>query len=126
MENLWEMIAKARGVAINEVFKWQGLVYMITNYDGLLVLEYGWVMSERTHAFIKGHGKIEKLPFKPKVGEKYWTYCDGVNAPVIECYSWGNSSFDKERKLLGILFRTEQEAIDYLPTWKKRLEGKEC
>ena len=41
MENLWEMIAKARGVEINEVFKWQGSKYKITNYGGLLVLGDG-------------------------------------------------------------------------------------
>ena len=38
---------------------------------------------------------------------------------------WNDSTFDKERNLLGVVFRTEQEAIDYLPTWEKRLEGEE-
>ncbi len=74
---------------------------------------------------LTGYYKIEKIPFVPKVGEDYWTYSDGVNAPVIEYYSWGNNCYDKERKLLGIVFRTEQEAKDYLPTWQKRLEGEE-
>ena len=122
MENLWETIAKARGVAINEVFKWQGSKYKITEYDGLLVLEDGWIMSGRTHDFIKGEGKIEKIPFVPKVGEKYWTYYNSQEI-YIETYCWSNSTFDKERKLFGIVFRTKQEAIDYLPTWQKRLEG---
>ena len=125
MENLWETIAKARGVAINEVFKWQGSKYKITNYEGLLVLEDGWIMSGRTHDFIKGEGKIERLPFSPKMGEKYWTYTDGDNEPYICKYIWNNLCYGKERKLLGIVFRTEQEAIDYLPTWEKRLEGEE-
>ena len=66
MENLWEMIAKARGVAINEVFKWQGSKYKITNYEGLLVLEDGWVKSRSVLSFIRGGDDcvIERLPFR--------------------------------------------------------------
>ena len=60
------------------------------------------------------------------MGENYWTYSAGFTLPVIEYYSWGNSCYDRERKLFSIVFRTEQDAIDYLPTWQKRLEGKEC
>ena len=74
---------------------------------------------------ITGDYKIEKIPFAPKIGESYWTYSAGFTLPVIEYYSWGNSCYDKERKLFGIVFRTEQEAKDYLPTWEKRLEGEE-
>ena len=74
---------------------------------------------------ITGYYTTEKIPFIPKVGENYFTYCADITLPIIECYSWGNSGYDIERKLLGIVFRTEQEAKDYLPTWKKRLEGEE-
>ena len=74
---------------------------------------------------ISGEYKIEKIPFVPKVDENYWTYSDGVNAPVIERFLWCNNCYDKERKLLGIIFKTEQEAKDYLPTWEKRLEGEQ-
>ena len=124
MENLWEMIAKARGIALDEEFKWQGSNYKITNYDGLLVFADGWVRSNSVVSFIKGDGKIEKLPFSPKMGENYWTYYTNQEI-YIETYCWNDSAFDKERKLLGIVFRTGQEAKDYLPTWKKRLEGEE-
>ena len=126
MENLWEMIAKARGVAINEVFKWQGSKYKITNYEGLLVLENGWVKSRSVLSFIRGgdYCVIEKIPFAPEIGENYWTYYNNQEI-YIETYCWNDSTFDKERKLFGIVFRTEIEASDYLPTWKKRLEGKE-
>ena len=72
-----------------------------------------------------GYYTIEKIPFVPKINDIYWTYSDGVNAPVIERFLWCNNCYDKERKLLGIVFRTEQEAKNYLPTWEKRLEGEE-
>ena len=75
-----------------------------------------WIISN----LIKGKYTIEKIPFVPKVGEYYWTYRD-----IICRYIWDNTIFHKERKILGIVFRTEQEAKDYLPTWISRLEGKE-
>ena len=59
------------------------------------------------------------------MGEKYWTYSDGVNAPFIVSHRWSNDYYDKVRKLLGVLFKTEQEAKDYLPTWEKRLQEEE-
>ena len=125
MENLWKMIAKARGVELDEEFKWNGLIYQITDYDGLLVLDCScaWVTSGRTHGFIKGEGKIEKIPFAPKMGENFWTYDNGLERPYIKKNIWANICYDRERKLLGIVFRTEQEAKDYLPTWEKRLKG---
>ena len=129
MENLWEMIAKARGVAINEEFScsWDGVKYKYRiNEKGLEIYEdEQWYSSIRANVFIKGEGKIEKLPFVPKMGESYWTYYNSQEI-YIEAYCWNDSTFDKERKLLGIVFRTEQEAIDYLPTWEKRLQGEEC
>ena len=71
---------------------------------------------------ITGDYKIEKIPFIPKMGESYCTYYNSQEI-YIERYCWNDSTFDKERKLFGIVFRTEQEAKDYLPTWLKRLEG---
>ena len=59
------------------------------------------------------------------MGESYWTYYNSQEI-YIETYCWSNNYFDKERKLFGIVFRTKKDAIYYLPTWKKRLEGKEC
>ena len=72
---------------------------------------------------ITGYYITEKIPFVPKMGEKYWTYGNGLERPCVENFTWANIWHDRERKLLGIVFRTEQEAKDYIPTWKKRLEG---
>ena len=90
----------------------------LVNKDGDNITSYiGYLVT--------GEYKIKKLPFAPKMGENYFTYSVDFILPVIEYYSWGNSCYDKERKLLGIVYRTEQEAEDYLPTWEKRLEGEE-
>ena len=48
-----------------------------------------------------------------------------IRMPQKDKVEFENYCYDKERKLLGIVYRTEQEAEDYLPTWEKRLEGEE-
>ena len=120
MENLWETIVKARGIAINEVFKWQGSKYKITNFDGLLVLEDGWVMSGRVREFIKGEGKIERLPFRPKRTEVYYTI---IHNTATVSYHWGDTTADYERLIAGLVFRTKEEAEAYIPTWKERISN---
>ena len=87
-----------------------------------LVDTFGGVFTAYIGRIITQEYKIEKIPFAPKMGESYWTYYNSQEI-YIDTYCWSNNSFDKERKLLGIIFRTKQEAKDYLPTWLKRLEG---
>ena len=88
-----------------------------------LVNNDGDILNGYISTLITGEYKIEKIPFVPKKGEKYWTYGDDGKIPKVAFNTWYNDYYDKTHKLLGIVFRTEQEAIDYLPTWKKRLEG---
>ena len=120
MENLWEMIAKARGVEINEVFKWQGSKYKITNYDGLLVLEDGWVKSRSVLSFIRGGDDcvIERLPFRPQRVEVYYTI---IHNTATVSYHWADTTADYERLIAGLVFRTMEEAEAYIPTWKERI-----
>ena len=73
-------------------------------------------------SLLRGIYTIEKLPFRPEEGQRYYTY--GLGLTVIS-YPWTSCNYDMERKLLGIVFRTEQEAIEYLPVYKKRLKGEE-
>ena len=129
--NKMKEVAKALGYEVGEEFN---LIFTDGKYcmynpfkftETDLVDTFGGVFTNYIGRIITGEYKIEKIPFAPKIGESYWTYSAGFTLPVIEYYSWGNSCYDKERKLFGIVFRTEQEAKDYLPTWKKRLEGEE-
>ena len=130
MENLWEIIAKARGVELDEEF-----LYSLGNFEykyriSERGLEYydndggRWTFSECSSEFIKGIGKIEKIPFTPKVGDEYWTYSNGIKPCIGKCI-WNNICYDKERKLLRIVFRTRHGAKIYLETWEKRLEGEQ-
>ena len=69
-----------------------------------------------------GSYTIEKLPFRPEEGQRYYTFGFGLGLTVISIH-WTGCKYDLERKLLGIVFRTEHEAIEYLPVYKKRLKG---
>ena len=86
-----------------------------------LVDTHGGVFTAYIGRIITGEYKIEKIPFVPKMGENFWTYDNGLERPYIKKNIWANICYDRERKLFGIVFRTEQDAKDYLPTWEKRL-----
>ena len=73
-------------------------------------------------SLLRGIYTIEKLPFRPKKGERYYT-CD--SNLTVHNFGWTECGFDLERQLLQVVFRTEQEAIEYLPVYKKRLKGEE-
>ena len=129
MNYIKDIVEKVLPVAIGEEFNiiLDNGCYSVHNpfkfTETDLVNNDGAVLNGYISTLITGEYKIEKIPFIPKLGECYWTYSDGITLPVIAYYYWGNNCYNKERKLLGIVFRTEQEAKDYLPTWEKRLEG---
>ena len=122
MGNLWEMIAKARGLELNEefIFIHNGLElkHKITT-DGLCCFGHEvWYRSYGTDGFIRGEGVIEKIPFRPQKGGVYYTFY--LNKEVT--YSkWNDNSVDYARLIAGMVFRTEQEAIAYIPTWQERI-----
>ena len=95
--------------------------YRFTDND--LVDKLGNNITSYIAYLVTGEYKIEKIPFVPKMGEKYFSYGAGLERPYIDQLVWANICYDRERKVLGIIFRTKQEAMDYLPTWQKRLEG---
>ena len=118
MENLWEMITKARGVKIDEEFEWNGLRYKITKYDGLLVLDDFWVRSDSVVGFIRGGGKFKRLPFRPQRTEVYYTIIHNTDAVSSH---WADTTEDYGRLIAGIVFRTREEAEAYINTWIERI-----
>ena len=110
------MIAKARGVELDEEFRWKGLRYKVTAYDGLLVLDGSWVVSNSMVDFIRGLGTIEKLPFRPQIGDRYYTIILNNRA---SSYEWHGDTSDYARLVLGLVFRTREEAGAYIPYWQE-------
>ena len=121
MENLWEMIAKARGVEINEEFLYSldavMYKYRISEKGLEIYQDEQWYPSSRANVFIKGEGKIERLPFRPKMIETY--YSINHNSPVN--YTWIDSTTDYARLIAGLVFRTREEAEAYIPIWQERI-----
>ena len=120
MENLWEMIAKARGVELNEEFilctKGFEYKHRVTT-NGLQVFRHeGWYWSYGIDGFIKGIGVIEKLPFRPQIGDTYYTIFSNT---MVTSEGWAGSAGDYARLIAGIVFRTKEEAAAYIPTWKE-------
>ena len=120
MENLWEMIAKARGLELNEEFILinRGLEFKhkITT-DGLYAFGHeGWYSSYGVAGFIRGEGVIEKLPFRPQIGDTYYTIFSNT---MVTGESWAGSAGDYARLIAGIVFRTKEEAAAYVTTWKE-------
>ena len=114
------MIAKTRGVELNEEFL---LVYKGFKYkhkittDGLLVFRYGgWCLSCGINEFIEGVGEIEKLPFRPQLGDTYYTIFSNT---MVTSDGWAGSAGDYARLIAGIVFRTKEEAAAYITTWKE-------
>ena len=124
MENLWNLIAKARGVELDEEF-----LYSLGNFEykyriSERGLEYydndggRWTFSDCSSEFIKGIGEIEKIPFRPQKGEMYYSI-DNYNSAWG--YDWVGTTRDYTRLITGIVFRTLEEAEAYIPTWKERI-----
>ena len=122
MENLWEMIAKARDVELGEEFlySWSSFTYKLRiSEEGLEIYEDGqWFSSSCANVFIKGIGEIERLPFRPKRAEVYYTI---IHNTATVSYHWADTTADYERLIAGVVFRTREEAEAYIPTWIERI-----
>ena len=124
MDNLWELVAKARGVELNEEFLYSWgtprYKYKISERG----LEYynkdvgRWTFSECSSEFIEGVGEIERLPFRPKRAEVYYTI---IHNTATVSYHWADTTADYERLIAGVVFRTREEAEAYIPTWIERI-----
>lgn len=122
MDNLWEMIAKARGVELDEEFIWVSIgsnyKYKITTCGLYIFVAEQWGSACTVNEFIAGAGTIKKIPFRPQKGDTYYTPFS--NTLVLDDI-WAGNTVDYARLIAGVVFRTIEEAESYLPTWKERI-----
>ena len=130
-KNLIPVIAECLGVRIGEEFdvnvpymgKARYCRYKLTD-RGLLRKDGDWIpASGFLEGLVCGDFEISKLPYEPKVNDVYWTYAIDIFEPVSVV--WLNYATDYARKLTGIVFRTEEEAIEARAAKYKELTGKE-
>lgn len=129
-KNIIPEIAKLLSVEIGEEFKLEGIFRGVFRFSDKQLewkitedkTEWGESMSS-LGTIVTYNDKIVKLPWKPKVGENYFTYF-GTEFTIVDC-SW--QEFATQYSLLknGCIFRTEEEALKKRPEIYKELTGKD-
>lgn len=125
-KNLIPEIAKMLGVEPGEEFKVKGydeLTCMITDDKGLMALDgmpgAGWAPTNILFiALLNGKEEIVKLPWKPKVGEEYYTFiAKSADNPCLHvcCEKWNERLDDWALFKAGWIYRTKEEVQAVLP-----------
>lgn len=134
-KNILPEIAKMLDVEMYEKFKIEGmssdLVFRI-GVDGLEMERFDYAEDDRIWVtlascnfvdLLTGKTKIVKLPWKPKLNERYWTFMSSLEGGKLYVlnYMWDNSVIDVALHKVGWVFRTCEEAQAALPAVAKEL-----
>ena len=77
------------------------------------------------YSILCGHYTIVKLPWKPKAGDKYYAIIlMGNIKPCIESHRWTDSTKDYALLKLGIIYKTEEEAMAHMKADYEELTGR--
>lgn len=73
---------------------------------------------------ICGRVKIVKTPklWKPSIGDKYWTFSFNAHAGAISEFKWNNDEYDLAKYVLGLTYKTEEEAEIVLNIVRKKID----
>ena len=129
-KNYMGEIAKMIGFELDEEFVIQNeekYVNVMLCADGLRVAH---TQKDRSYKLLTqlliGDFEAVKKPFIPQYGEVYWSI--EINArekAYIDWSTWNNDVFDYMRLKMGLIYRTENEAIAHLAEDYKKVTGKE-
>ena len=117
--NLIPKICELLGVEIGEKFKVTRYNNVVFRFDetslqffASLTNEWKEVSDEFYKIMMKGDTEVERLPFEPKEGEKYWVATwDTQETILTTCGAiWHNRADCYADKYVGNCFRTEVEA----------------
>lgn len=129
-KNLIPEIAKMLGVELGEEFQID-----IRSNDIFQITESGiwmkkdvnkdeWVeMPFEFMMLCNGDAVVIKLPWKPRMNERYWTFMSSLEGGKLYVlnYMWDNSVIDVALHKVGWVFRTCEEAQAVLPSVAKEL-----
>ena len=132
MANLMPEVAKLLGVEIGEEFIIQNAdrkETVVLALDGFHVIQPNDVLGpDHGKLLIKvlqGLYEVVKLPWEPKVGDKYYAIASTNNKkPYISLYIWRGFVVDYTLWKLEMIYRTEEEARAHMAEDYKRLTGK--
>ena len=128
-KNYMEETAKLLGVELEEEFKFKESTYDDIYYGYGKITKKGFMTRKEDTAIwsynswalqslLTGTSKIEKLPWKPKKGEKYYTPSHDFDHAF--CDHWDDYSLDFALKEAGMVFKTEKECETALPELRKK------
>lgn len=129
-KNLIPDVAQMLGVELGEEFKIKGygeLTYKFDN-DGLRVScgngarKFNPTANTSFTALLAGKDEIIKLPWKPKMDERYWTFGLGVDGKwIVIARRWEGYPCEFLLVDKGWAYRREEEAKAALPSVAKEL-----
>lgn len=133
MANLIPKIAELLGVELGEEFKVKGdneLTYRFTN-DGLKLTHDSGIELAKISAnvafvdLVNGKDEIIKLPWEPKVGEKYYSFggrfLGDPTVWIVIDVIWQGLAYDVAMFDKGWVYRTKEEAEAALPAVAKEM-----
>ena len=136
-KNLIPEIINLLGVELEEAFKirrpdyevCENGIYAFFEGEGLMKKnEQGEFDSNSSIEFedlCLGNYEVVKLPWEPKVGDKYYAIASTNNKkPYISLYIWRGFVVDYTLWKLEMIYRTEEEARAHMEEDYERLTGK--
>lgn len=127
-KNIIKDVAALLGVELGEEFTLDNgvLKYKITKNGLFYNVDNRWIPSNLMEDLICGGHIIVKIPWKPKMHDKYWciSFMEGTILQA-ECNIWCNSHIDYAVFKLGVIYRTREECEEHLKEDYKKLTGEE-
>lgn len=115
MSNFMGLVSEILGVELGEEFEIKGFddLYVL-RIDGLHAIDNKRNLENANPTLVQllmGNCEIIKKPWKPKLGEKYYSLIvnDGPVRRIIYI-KWDNDDVDKRRYKNGFVFKTVEEA----------------
>ena len=115
-KNIWEEIANQYNISLEEEFiveeKGEDIVYKFTEKGLVCVIPSDELPSINTlHRILSGEFSIVPLPWKPEIGDTYWTVdMDSTRALVTESFTWNDDMTDFCNYYCDNCFKTREEA----------------
>ena len=130
-KNCMAAVAKLLGVEIGEEFIIENAdrkENVVLAMDGFHVIQPNDVLGpdhgKLLSKVLQGLYEVVKLPWEPKVGDKYYAInIADATTPYIAWHAWNGYVRDYVSLQLGIIYKTKEEAQAHMEEDYKRLTG---
>ena len=132
--NLMPEIMKMLGVEYGEAFKIRRPGYEVCEKGIYAFFEDEGLMKKNKQGVFDSNSSIEfedlclgnyeivKLPWEPKYKEEY--FFPNIRQKTVAIEQWTDETFDYAMKVLGMVYRTREEAEAHMAEDYERLKGK--